>query len=137
MRKGRSAAVSRWRKEQKGESSIYAVWFPIPQGLKVGFSTDTFDSLLVRQARRRAARRGWDTGGCRCIWRQPGDLRTEAWIQATLSFRWAAGFEQRDSRISEWFRIFGHADEEVVKVLDAVYELVPADVTTVPPLTLF
>lgn len=116
---------------------MYAIWFPVAQGLKVGFTTETIDSIFVRMARRRAARRGWDTGGCRCIWRQPGDLRTEAWMQATLAFRWAAAFEQRDSRISEWFRIFGHADEEVVKVLDAVYELVPADVTTEPPLTLF
>lgn len=134
---GRNAAVRRRRREQKGEPSIYAVWFPIPQGLKVGFTMDTVESLYVHQARRRAASRGWDTGGCRLIWRMPGDLRTEAWIQATLAFRWASAFEQRDSRISEWFRIFGHADAEVVKVLDAVYGLVPADVTTAPPLTLF
>ena len=134
---GRNAAVRRRRQEQKGEPSVYAIWFPIPQGLKVGFTTDTVESLFVRQARRRAVRRGWDHGGSRCIWRQPGDLRTEAWIQSTLSFRWAAAFEQRDSRICEWFQVPGLTEAKLGAALDEVYGLVPADMVEQPVVTLF
>jgi hypothetical protein len=133
----RNEVVRRRRQAQKGEPSVYAVWFPIPQGLKVGFTTDTNNSIFVCLARRKAVRRDWDAGDSRCIWKQPGDMRTEAWIQATLAFRWLAAFEQRDSRICEWFQVPGLAETEIATLLDEVYRLVPADTRGSTPVPLF
>lgn len=115
---------------QKGVPSVYAVWFPAVQVLKVGFTTDTNNGIFIATARNRAAsRRGWDTDGCRCIWKQPGDLRTEAWMQATLAFRWRPAFEQVHSRICEWFSVPGLLDEEIAGTLDGIYGMLPADLT--------
>jgi hypothetical protein len=116
------------RVAQKGTSSVYAVWFPDPQVLKIGFTVHTTDSIFTCVARRRAERRDWDIEGSRCIWKQPGDLRTEAWVQSTLAFRWLAAFEQKH-RICEWFQVPDLAEVEIVDVLDGIYELVPADLT--------
>jgi len=109
-------------------SSVYAVWFPCPRILKIGFSTSTANSVFVSAARGRAKRRDWDIGGSCCIWKQPGDTRTEAWMQATLAFRWPHAFEQKLSRICEWFSVPAILTvDEVVTALAGVYRLVPAD----------
>jgi hypothetical protein len=107
---------------------VYAVWFPVPRVLKVGFTTHTQDSIFVSVARRKAVRRGWDGRGSSCIWKQPGDVRTEAWMQATLSFRWWPAFEQKHNRVCEWLQIPDLPVAEVVGVLDETCRLVPADV---------
>ena len=52
------------------------------------------------------------------------DTRVEAWMLATLAFRWRQAFE-RGKRISEWFQVPDLAEDELVKVLDEVYGLVP------------
>ena len=79
------------RAVQKRIPSVYGVWFPAVRVLKVGFTTDTRNFIFAATARRKARCRGWDVEGAQCIWRQPGDLRTEAWIQSTLAFRWLPG----------------------------------------------
>jgi len=103
----------------------------------VGFTADRNDSIFVHSARTRAGRRSWDIDGARCIWKQPGDMRTEAWIQATLSFRWQAAFEQKHDRLCEWFYVPDLSEEEITGVLDKVYGLVPADVVEQPAASLF
>ena len=108
--------------------SVYAIWFPVPQVLKVGFTSQKTDSPFVSAARTRAERHGLDPAGSSCIWRQPGDTRTEAWMQATLSFRWWPAFEQKHIRICEWLQIPDLPAADIVGVLDEVYGLVPADV---------
>jgi hypothetical protein len=124
---GRNEQVRRHRRKQKGEPSVYAVWFPSPQIVKVGFTTDTNDSIFVCTARTRATRRDWSTDDSRCIWKQPGDLRTEAWIQSTLAFRWQPAFVQRSMKICEWFQVPGLTEAAIIGALDEVHGLVPAD----------
>lgn len=109
-------------------SSVYAVWFPSPCILKIGFSSSTADTVFESSARVRAKNRDWDIKGSRCIWKQPGDTRTEAWMQATLAFRWRPAFSQKHSRICEWFSVPAILTvDEVVTALAGVYRLVPAD----------
>lgn len=115
------------RKAQRGAPSVYAVWFPVPCVLKVGFTEHTRDSLFESSARTRAVRRGWNVDGYSCIWKRPGDTRTEAWMQATLAFRWLPAFDQKFSRICEWFVVPGVTAAQVTEILDEFYELVPVD----------
>lgn len=110
-------------------SSVYAVWFPSPSILKIGFSAATVDSIFTGAARVRAKRRNWDTKGSRCIWKQPGDTRTEAWMQATLAFRWRPAYNETSGRICEWFAVHHLYVEEIARALDGVYRLVPPDLT--------
>jgi len=116
------------RASQKGGSFVYAVWLPSPRILKVGFST-YMNGLFVCSVRDRARERNWDTEGARCIWKQPGDTRTEAWMQATLAFRWPPAFEEKGGRICEWFAVPELAVEEITEVVDGIYRLVPPDLT--------
>jgi hypothetical protein len=119
-----------FRAGQKGAPSVYAVWFPAPLILKIGFSKNTTDSIFEGSARRRARNRSWDVEGSRCIWKQPGDTRTEAWMQATLAFRWLPAYRETSGRISEWFSVPGFLTaDEVVTVLGGLYRLVPPDRT--------
>lgn len=127
-RGARNNAVRRSRQAQKGELSVYAVWFPKPQVLKVGFTGHTQNSIFVSVARRKAPKYGWDIRESSCIWKQPGDVRTEAWMQATLSFRWWPAFDQKHNRICEWLKVPGLPEKEIVGTLDEVYRLVPNDV---------
>lgn len=108
---------------------MYAVWFPSPCILKVGFSTYKTGLRFVASARSRARERNWDTAGSAPIWKRPGDNRTEAWIQATLSFRWRSPFHAGDGRLCEWFTVHHLTVEEVTGVLDSTYRLVPPDLT--------
>lgn len=124
----RNAAVRRGHQKQRGSASVYAVWFPAPQVLKIGFTMHTQDSIFVCVARRKAVHRGWDSRESFCIWKQPGDVRTEAWMQATLSFRWWPAFEQKHNRVCEWLKVPILPEREIAGVLDEVYRLVPADV---------
>jgi hypothetical protein len=133
-RERRNEQVRRQRQTQKGMPSVYAVWFPAPRILKVGFTTDTQNSIFTGTARTRAKRRNWDTEGASCIWRQPGDTRTEAWMQATLAFRWQAAFEQKHTRICEWFQVPDLTEDAIVTVLDEAYGQVPADLTKLAPI---
>jgi hypothetical protein len=126
----RNELVRYRRQAQKGIPSVYAVWFPGPQVLKVGFTTDTQNSIFVGVARTRARRRGWGAEGASCIWKQPGDTRTEAWMQATLAFQWLPAFEQKHNRVCEWFRVPGLTEGEIVGVLNEIYGLVPANTIT-------
>jgi Recombinase len=114
--------------DQKGAPSVYAVWFPSPCILKIGFSLNVTDSIFVNSARRRARVRNWDDGGSRCIWRKPGDTRTEAWMQATLAFRWQSAYRETSGRICEWFSVPRILTvDEVVTALDGLYRIVPPD----------
>jgi hypothetical protein len=70
-----------------------------------------------------------DGGDGRCIWKRPGDTRTEAWIQSTLAFRWLSPFKATDGRLCEWFTVPRLAVEEITEVLDGIYRLVPPDLT--------
>jgi hypothetical protein len=126
-RERRNERIRRHRQLQKGILSVYAVWFPSPRVLKVGFTTDTQNSIFTGVARTRAKRRSWDTEGASCIWRQPGDTRTEAWMQATLAFRWPPAFEQKHNRICEWFRVPDLTEGAIAAVLGEIYGQVPAD----------
>lgn len=116
------------RASQKGGSFVYAVWLPSPCILKVGFST-YMNGLFICSVRDRAKERNWDTEGTRCIWKQSGDTRTEAWMQATLAFRWPAAFEEKGGRICEWFAVPELAVKEITEVVDGTYRLVPPDLT--------
>jgi hypothetical protein len=136
-RQRRNERVSELRQRQKGDPSVYAVWFPVPGILKVGFTTDMNNGIFVGVARTRAKRRDWAIEGSSCTWKQPGDLRTEAWMQATLAFRWRSAFEQRSMKICEWFLVPGLTEDEIGHVLDEVYKLVPADTVKQPVATLF
>jgi hypothetical protein len=112
-----------------GAPSVYAVWLPVPSILKVGFSKHTSGSRIACATRDRARNRGWDATGSWCIWQKPGDTRTEAWMQATLSFRWRPPFHAGDGRLCEWFTVYHLTVEEVTEVLDSTYRLVPPDLT--------
>lgn len=118
---------------QGGGSSVYAVWLPSPRILKLGFSAYTASSKVVCGVRGRAKERNWDTAGDRCIWMQPGDTRTEAWMQATLAFRWRAAFEEKGGRICEWFAVPELTVKEITEVVDGIYRLVPPDLVTEAP----
>lgn len=119
----------RERIAQKGEPSVYAVWFPSPCVLKVGFTAHTSNHIFTATARSRAGRRGWDAAGSSCIWKQPGDMRTEAWMQATLAFRWRAAFEKHHGTLCEWFKVPASAEGGIAEILDHIYGQVPADLT--------
>jgi hypothetical protein len=132
-REQRNELARRQRQTQKGIPSVYAVWFPSPRVLKVGFTSDTRNSIFTGVARTRAKRRNWDTEGASCIWRQSGDTRTEAWMQATLSFRWHSAFEQKHNRVCEWFQVPDLTEDAIAAVLDEIYKQVPADLTKPVP----
>jgi hypothetical protein len=127
----RNALVRRYRARRVREPhpSVYGVWFPVPRVLKVGFTTHKANSPFVAAARTRAARHGWDAAGGSCIWRMPGDTRTEAWMQVTLASRWRPAFEQRFNRICEWFAVQDLKEEEIAALLNRIYGLVPADLS--------
>jgi hypothetical protein len=112
-----------------GAPSLYAVWFPTPSILKVGFTKHSSSSRIAGFTRSRAKKRGWDTEGSSCFWQRPGDNRAEAWIQATLSFRWRSPFHASDGRLCEWFTVYHLTVEEITEVLDCTYQLVPPDLT--------
>lgn len=126
-------SARRHRAKQKGESSVYAIWFPVPRVLKIGFTAHANNSIFVSVARTRAGCRQLDTDASSCIWKQPGDVRTEAWIQATLSFRWRAAYEQHHDRLCEWFTVPGLTEDAIVGALNEIYCLVPADMTDSAP----
>lgn len=106
---------------------MYAVWFPASGVLKTGF-TEHAQNYFLSTARNRARRHGWEAADGCCIWKRPGDTRTEAWMQATLSFRWWPALSQAQNRICEWLKVPGLPEGEIVGILDEVYRLVPADV---------
>lgn len=105
----------------------YAVWFPAPAVLKVGCTTNRSAAVYTSAARQGARKRGWDTEGAARIWHEPGDERTEAYIQATLAFEWPGACTGRQLRLSEWFRP-GVPVEQVVSRLADVFRRVPPDV---------
>jgi hypothetical protein len=109
---------------------VYAVWFPSPRILKVGFTKHTGGSRVVCDVRGRAKERNWDITAARSIWQQPGDTRTEAWMQSTLAFRWPPAFKERGGRICEWFAVPELAVEEITETVDSIYRLVPPDLVT-------
>lgn len=129
----RRSCVNEYRRVERAVSqrargaSVYGIWFPAAHVLKVGFTTHVNNSPFMSSVRTRAERHGLDTTGASCIWKHPGDVRTEAWIQATLAFRWAAAFEQKHTRMCEWFAVPVLSGYEVVAVLDHVHSSVPRD----------
>jgi len=111
-----------------GGECVYGVWFPPARILKVGFSSRLTDARIASSARGRAKKHNLDASGGQCIWKQPGDARTEAWMQATLAFRWQFPFDASDGRLCEWFSVPAILTvDEVVTALDGVYRLVPPD----------
>jgi hypothetical protein len=128
----RNEIARRYRHRQKGAPAVYGILFPAPAILKVGHTTSSSSALYVGIARHGARTRGWEVGGSSCIWKKAGDVRTEAWMQATLAFQWPAAFGKRQNRICEWFDVSALAPEEVVSALTEVYGRVPADLVTYP-----
>jgi hypothetical protein len=115
---------------QGGGSFVYGVWFPSSCILKVGWSTRLTNARIGSSARGRAKRYNLDAGDGQCIWKRPGDTRTEAWIQSTLAFRWLTPFKATDGRLSEWFSVPAILTvDEITEVLDSTYRLVPPDLT--------
>lgn len=51
-------------------------------------------------------------------------------MQACLSFWWPGAAIKYQNRICEWFDVSGRLTEEVLNVLDEVYQGVPVDQTT-------
>lgn len=119
-------AARRYRRGQKVAPFLYAVWFPAPAVLKIGCTTNRSASVYVGAARQGARRRGWSIEGSSRIWHEPGDERTEAFIQASLSFEWPGACAGRQLRLSEWFRP-GLPLGEVAARLAEVYRRVPPD----------
>lgn len=113
--------------QRQEASSVYAVWFPSPQVLKIGTSDHGDNRRFVAVATNRARRRDWKIEGRDCIWKEPGDMRVEAWIQATLAFRWQMAIVQKIPKICEWFSVADLSRPEIIDVLDETYKLVPAD----------
>jgi hypothetical protein len=123
----RNAVVRRYRRNQKQPPRVYGVLFPAAAVLKIGLTTSSSSALYTGIARRGARDRGWDVTGSSCIWSRPGDVRTEAWIQATLSFRWPPAFRKYQNRVCEWFDVSGVESDVVKTFLDEVYREVPVD----------
>jgi hypothetical protein len=123
----RNEVARRYRRSQKCAPSVYGVLFPAPGVLKIGLTTSSSSALYVGIARQGARKRGWDIADSSCIWKQPGDVRTEAWMQATLAFRWPGAFGKYQNRICEWFDVSGLPLEAVGATLSEIYREVPAD----------
>ena len=128
----RNERLKGYRRAQKGPPAVYGVWFPASGVLKVGFTTSTQHSIFVHWARRRAKRHDMDTAGTRCIWYRPGDMKVEAWMQATLAFKWQPVYERRTNTICEWFYVPGLTSAEITDGLDGTYELLPVDSVGTP-----
>jgi hypothetical protein len=126
----RNEVVRRYRQGRKSEPYVYAILFPLPGVLKVGATTGASPAVTMGTARVGARKRGWDTIDSACIWRALGDVRTEAWMQATLAFRWPGAFGKRQNRICEWFNVAGLAADALVGRLEEVYRQVPTDMLT-------
>lgn len=123
----RNEVARRYRHNQKTDPAVYAILFPVPAVLKVGLTTHRSSALYLGTARQGAKRRGWDTTGSSVIWRQPGDVRAEAWLQATLSFRWPGAFGKYQNRICEWLDVSGLAEAEIRSTVAGAYLDLPAD----------
>lgn len=123
----RNEVVRRYRLNHKVPSQVYAILFPLPEVLKVGLTSTDIPAVTMGSARMGARKRGWEVSGSTCIWREPGDVRAEAWMQATLSFRWPAAARLRQTRISEWFDVSALTVQEVTAVLAEIYEGLPVD----------
>jgi hypothetical protein len=124
----RNEIVRQYRQRaRQGGPAVYGILFPAVAVLKVGLTTTESPAIYVGIARRGARNRGWDPRGSSCIWKNPGDVRTEAWIQATLAFRWPGAFTKYQNRLCEWFDISGLTPEVIIATLDEVYQGVPAD----------
>lgn len=104
----------------------YAVFFPEPGIVKIGCTTNRSAPIYVSAARQAARARGWDADGAVRIWHEPGDERTEAFIQASLSFEWPGARTGRQLRLSEWFRP-GVPVDVITTRLAEVYRRVPPD----------
>jgi hypothetical protein len=128
----RNEVARRYRQKQKKSNSVYAVHFPGSSILKVGLTAFTSPAIYVGTARQGALKRGWEIRDSSCIWRHPGDVRVEAWMQASLSFRWPGAFGKRQNRICEWFDVAGLPLDAINAALDDVYQSVPIDLVGAP-----
>lgn len=123
----RNEIVRKYRKTLKTDPFVYAIWFPGAAVLKVGCATTRSSAVYVGTARVGARKRNLDVRGSSCIWLQPGDVRAEAWMQATLAFRWPGAFGKYQNRVCEWFDVSGLMQDEIAAALDEVYRQVPVD----------
>lgn len=130
----RSIARRQRGKMPAGSPAVYAIWFPRPEILKVGFTRKNVTKVFIASARSKARRRNLDVTGSACVWLRPGDERTEAWIQATLAFKWPAALIHA-RRICEWFLMSGVTQEDITEILNEVYKQVPADVVKAVPVS--
>lgn len=105
---------------------IYAVHFPKAGVVKIGCSGNRSASVYVSAARQGARSRGWITEDSQRIWHEPGDERTEAFIQASPAFEWPGACTGRQLRLSEWFKP-GVPVEAVTARLSDIYRRVPPD----------
>jgi hypothetical protein len=64
--------------------------------------------------------------GSERVWHEPGDVRTEAFVQASVSFEWPNAIKGRQNRIGEWFHPSVPV-EQVITRLAEVYRRVPPD----------
>lgn len=122
----RAEIVRQYRRSHRIAPCLYAVIFPVPVVLKVGLTT-VAPAISIGTVRIGARKRGWDAAGSSCIWTRPGDVRTEAWVQANLAFRWPGAFGKYQNRVCEWFNVAGLPLDDVVATLDEIYQGVPVD----------
>lgn len=123
----RNEVARRYHRNQKTDPFVYAVLFPVPGVLKIGLTTSSSAALYVGIARQGAKKRSWEIAGSSCIWKQAGDVRTEAWMQATIAFRWPGAYSKHQNRICEWFDVSGLPAESIAAALDRIYRKVPVD----------
>ena len=126
----RNEVARRYRHSQKTDPAVYAILFPAPAVLKVGLTTHSSSALYLGTARQGAKRRGLEIAGSSVIWKQPGDVRAEAWLQATLSFRWPGAFGKYQNRICEWFDVSGVPETEIRSTIASTYLDLPTDLTS-------
>ena len=109
---------------------IYAVWFSEAGVLKIGCSGNRSAQVYVSAARSGARQRGWSTKHASRIWHEAGDVRIEAFVQASVAFEWPSATTGPRTRLSEWFRP-GIPEAEITARLARIYRRLPVDLLAV------
>ncbi len=113
-----------WARRQV-DSFVYVIFFPTTNVLKVGKSTDSRE--YESRARTILKTKGFaKTREGTTIWKFPGDVRTEAYVQVMLAFRLKSMFN-KERRLSEWFLSNGMSSTELVALLNEIVKCMPED----------
>ena len=113
-----------WNRRQVS-SFVYVILFPTAQVLKVGKSTDSRE--YESRARTVLKNKGFlQASEGITIWKFPGDVRTEAYVQVMLAFRFNS-LHSRERRLSEWFSIGDMSRDEIISFLNEIIAHIPED----------